>query len=274
MCGLAGALLSQRQRSGDELRMVSNLFTELLVGSEHRGPHATGVALVGADGDYHVSKAPVPASGFVRSQDHRLIIDKLVSDTTCLMGHTRWPTRGSHLDNANNHPLVSSGEHKARKQRPNRGVCILTHNGHVSNHLVLSQTMNLMREAEVDSEIILGLAEKNVTASGIDPFGLADDISRCRGRLSAVVVSTSDPTRILLIKGNQPLEVRYHAARGLIIYASESRILDSAIGSDTGWEVIETPAWRIVVVDTHRMMPLATYPILQRLDDGRPHACR
>ena len=257
-------MLSQRQRSGAELRMVSNLFTELLVGSEHRGPHATGVALINTSGNHYVSKAPVSASQFVTSRDYRLVIDKLASDTTCLIGHTRWPTRGSHLDNANNHPLVGDG----------RSPCIIAHNGHISNHDSLSRLMNLKRKAQVDSEILLRLAERNAVECGIDPVGLADDISLCRGKMSAVVVATGDPAKILLVKGNQPLEVRYHEARGLIIYASEPEILDSAIGSDAGWEVIEILAWRLVVVDTRRVMSLAAYPIPQRLVDGRPHACR
>ena len=266
MCGLAGALLSERQRSQSNLRMISDLFTRLLVGSEHRGPYATGVALINASGDYYISKAPVPASGFVTSRDYRLVIDKLASDTTCLMGHTRWPTRGSHLDNANNHPLVGDGH----------SPCIMAHNGHVTNHLALSRLMNLMRDAEVDSEILLRLAERNTGKYGIDPVSLAEDVSRCRGRLSAIAVATSDPARIVLIKGNQPLEVRCCEGRGLIAYASEPEILDAAIGHDTGWEAIEIPAWRRVVVDTRRMMPLTTYPVPRRSndEDGRMPPCR
>ena len=266
MCGLVGTLLSSRQRSGDELRMIWDLFTRLLVGSEHRGPHATGAALINAGGDYYVSKAPVPASEFAQSREYRLVVDRLDCDTTLLMGHTRWPTRGSHLDNANNHPLVGDGE----------GPCIIAHNGHISNHDSLSRLMNLKREAEVDSEIILRLAEKNAVASGIDPLGFAQDISRCRGRLSAVVISTGDPTRVLLIRGNQPLEARYHEARGLIAYASEPEILDIAIGSDTGWDDMRIPPWHLVVVDARRMMPLVSYPIPRRWvgEDGRPRPCQ
>jgi len=276
MCGLAGVLQTNQARSRADLRMIAELFTRMLVGSEHRGPHATGVALINASGDHYISKAPVPASGFVTSRDYRRVIDKLANDTTCLMGHTRWPTRGSHLDNANNHPLVSGGEHKTRGQHPNRGICILTHNGHIQNASVLFKAMDLPRKAQVDSEILLRLAERNTGKCGIDTIGLADDISRCRGRLSAIVVSTNDPSKILLVKGNQPLELRYHAARGLIIYASESQILDSAIGSETDWEAIEIPAWRIVVVDTRRMMPLTAYPIPNRSndEDGRMPPCR
>ena len=266
MCGLAGVLQTNQARSRNDLRMIAELFTELLVGSEHRGPYATGVALINPSGDYYVSKNPVSASQFVTSRDYRLVIDKLGNDTTLLMGHTRWPTRGSHLDNANNHPLVGGG----------KSPCIMAHNGHVTNHHALSRLMNLKRDAEVDSEIILRLAERNVVESGIAPVSFAEDVSRCRGKLSAIVVVTSDPTKILVVKGNQPLAVRYHETCGLIAYASESEILDSAIGSDTGWEVVEIPAWRLVVVDTRRMMPLTAYPIPRRSNDenGRMPPCR
>lgn len=275
MCGLTGILSSSQRRSKRELHDIAEMFTRLLVGSEHRGPYATGAALISADGDCIISKAPIPASQFVISQDYRQLIDKLDSSTTCLMGHTRWPTRGSHLDNANNHPLVSDG-------RPNTSgqwtgdACLICHNGHISNHKALSRMMNLRLEAQVDSEIILRLAERNLVEFGIDPVGLAEDLSLCRGKLSAVIVSTSDPSTILLVKGNQPLEVRYHEGHGLIACASEAQILDSVIGSDTGWEPIEIPPWNLVAVDTRKMMLLHAYPITRCWDDieGSPRSCR
>ena len=123
----------------------------------------------------------------------------------------------------------------------------------------------------MDSEILLRLAEANLVETGIDPGGFAEDISRCRGKLSAVVVATSDPTRILLIKGNQPLEARCHAPRGLVAYASESRILDGVLGLGTGWREIRIPAWRLVVADTRRITPLRGYRIPQ---PGREHDWR
>jgi len=134
--------------------------------------------------------------------------------------------------------------------------------------------MDLPRRAQVDSEILLRLAETNLVETGIDPVGFAEDISRCRGKLSAIVVATGDPTRILLIKGNQPLEARYHAARGLVAYASESRILDGAVELETGWQVIRIPPWRLVVADTRRIMPLRAYRIPQpRERDWRRDTC-
>ena len=70
MCGLTGILISSRRRSKRELHDIAEMFTRLLVGSEHRGPYATGAALVGADGDCIVSKAPIPASQFVTGRDY------------------------------------------------------------------------------------------------------------------------------------------------------------------------------------------------------------
>ena len=263
MCGLAGTLLSERPRTDRELRAIGDLFTRLLVESEHRGPYATGIALVGSGGDHYISKEPVPASQFVRSRDYRLVLDRLDQNTTLLMGHTRWPTRGSHLDNRNNHPLVGDGEHP----------CLVTHNGHISNHAALFRLMSLKREAEVDSEIILRLAEKNLRGSGIDPTGLADDLALCRGRLSAVVVATNDPTRILLVKGNQPLEVRCHRKRAIIAYASEPEILDATLGKEPGWEEMRIPSWRLVVADMGEASQLVAYPIPRSDNEERARPC-
>ncbi|MHB9036973.1 MAG: class II glutamine amidotransferase [Armatimonadota bacterium] len=262
MCGLIGVLASQMPRDDRELHAIGDLFTRLLVASEDRGPFATGVAMVNSSGDYHVYKAPMPATQFVCSREYRSILDRLDQDATLLMGHTRWPTLGSHLDNANNHPLVGDGEHPY----------MLTHNGHIANASALFRSMNLKRKAEVDSEILLRLAEKHLTKSGIDPVGLAEDIAKCRGRLSAVIVATSDPTKILLVKGNQPLEVRCHRKRAIIAYASDPGILNAALSKEHSWEEIRIAEWRLVVVDIGEMVPLVAYPIPRKWE-WRAHPC-
>ncbi len=251
MCGLAGVLISDMKRSDRELLAVGDMFTRLLMGGEHRGPHAAGAAIICSDGSHRVAKAPLPAHRFVENGDYRKLLESLDSKTTLLMGHTRWPTRGSHLENRNNHPLIGRGK------RP----CIITHNGHIANHESLSLTLGLRRDADVDSEVVLRMAERNASKSGIDPAGLAEDLALCRGRLSAVVVATGDPRKVLLVKGNQPLEVRCNPVSGLVIYASEPEILDDATGQEQGWEDVYIPPWRIAVVDTTKISTFVTYPI-------------
>ena len=267
MCGLAGVGISREHRSEKEMQAIRELFTNLLIGSEHRGPHATGVAHISTTGANHVAKAPAPASAFVRSRDYRAVLDRLDNCSTLLMGHTRWPTLGSHLDNANNHPLVS-----AEPVGGGEGVCIIAHNGTVTNHHALSHLMGLKREAEVDSEVLLRMAERNVTDAGIDPVSFANDLSICRGRLSVIAIATNQPNRILLVKGNQPLEVWRNQRRGLIAYASELAILDEALGSQPGWEEVRISPWTLVVAEVGEAISLAAYPILHVV--GRKKPCR
>jgi len=245
MCGLAGALIgSNRKRTREDLEAIGEMFTRLLAHSERRGPHATGVALVNIGGNYYVSKAPTPAGRFVRSRSYRTIIGRLDTDTALLMGHTRWPTRGSHLDNANNHPLVG---------RVRDGACILSHNGHISNADALFGAMGLRRKTQVDSEILLRIAERNMGHDGIDPDGLAADLAWCRGRMSLVVVATCDPTTVILVKGNQPLEFRYSETMDVLLYASESEFLDDALGDAGGWTEWPVSPMRIVSVSTRSL---------------------
>ena len=65
MCGQAGIILGQKRRRAEERDYLAWLFTELLVMSEKRGPHATGVVWLNRDGDHQLFKRPVPASRFV-----------------------------------------------------------------------------------------------------------------------------------------------------------------------------------------------------------------
>src|SRR3990172_6989604 len=108
MCGLAGVLISPCRRSEADLEYVRHLFTRLLVNSEHRGPYATGAAVMDKEGGYCMMKEPLMASEFVETVQYLRLMDQINGDTSILMGHTRYPTRGSHLDNRNNHPLASN----------------------------------------------------------------------------------------------------------------------------------------------------------------------
>ena len=227
MCGLAGVLIGEKSgRSKAEIEAIGRAFTEVLELSERRGPYATGVAHINRSGDYYLSKAPTPASMFVVSESYKTVLRKLDENTTLLMGHTRWPTRGSYLNKDNNHPLVSGGR---------AGACILTHNGHIANANILFRAMGLSRRTQVDSEILLRIAERNLGRDGIDPDELAADLAYCRGRMSFVVTSTNCPTEVFLVKGNQPLELRYSERYRTLFDASEAEFLDEALSDEDDW---------------------------------------
>lgn len=257
MCGLSGIIVGKHVRNDEQRDRIKQIFTQLLRYSEHRGPFATGVALIQSDGNCFLKKAPIPAMDFVRTPEYEEAISNLDDDTTLIMGHTRWPTVGSHHNNENNQPLLSHVNPRV----------LLSHNGHIGNYRALFDRYNFQRFTQVDSEILLRFAERNIGFDGIQPEWLIRDLKECLGRLSVVIVATRFPYKILLVKGNQPLQMRYNSELFIFAYASENEILDRVIGSEEDWEPINMPEWHLVTVNTQTLLPLISYPLGMRGDE-------
>lgn len=237
MCGLAGLLLERRPRSPRTMRDISEAFTRLLILSEHRGPHATGVAWVNAASEHMVFKHPMPAREFVQTPDYITWLNALDGEVTCLLGHTRWPTRGTIHNPANNHPIICP-------------PVLLTHNGSILDFECHFQRMSLPRQAQVDSELLARMAQRHASEQGIDVEAFLHHLSALDGRMSLAMVTTTLPTMVILLKGNMPLEVWHHHRRGLVAYASEERILRMAL-PDKGWQAVDVEAGHGLVYDTN-----------------------
>jgi uncharacterized coiled-coil protein SlyX len=97
MCGLTGFA---RHPDGAELHRVLGIFNALLLKTEARGHHATGVAAVGGSNPFLLKRA-VEASKFMESPIYREAIQQVTGDTPVLIGHTRHAThQNAHLDEA------------------------------------------------------------------------------------------------------------------------------------------------------------------------------
>ena len=236
MCGLTGILAGRlAKRRVKDIDALIDTFTRLLLLSEHRGPHATGVAWVKGDGAMQVAKAPVPAREFVNSgayYDWLLGVDRQI---TYLMGHTRWPSHGSVRNSENNHPLVvpvpvrvsTMTDFQASDQtRTAVGNLALTHNGSLREWAHHFTRLRLPRTTQVDSELLARIAQRHTCAHGIDIDAFLADLTPLDGSLSLALVATTRPEEIILLKGNMPLEVRLHPRARVLVYASEARILD------------------------------------------------
>lgn len=147
MCGLAGVILGTKRRRRTELAEIGERFTELLLQSERRGRHATGIALVDRDGGYHLLKRPVPAREFVELDVYREVLAELSNRTTCILGHTRWPTRGTPAEPLNHQPI-------------RRGRTLGTHNGTILNSTLLAHAYGFRRLCQVDTEVLVRLADE------------------------------------------------------------------------------------------------------------------
>lgn len=234
MCGQVGVIFGVKRRRQAEVDHLVDVFLRALVLSEKRGPHATGVAWVNRDGLHSVYKQPVPAARFIRDEVLHEVITEVDTSTTVLLGHTRWRTRGDERNNANNHPIRA-------------GNVIGTHNGTIANADYLFERLELPRFAEVDSEVIFRIADSTLDGGVLQIVPLARGLSLCRGQMSAVMLSKLDPESIVVVKGNKPLELRYHAKRRAILYASEAAFLDMALAGERGWRVLSIPPMSLVI---------------------------
>ena len=238
MCGQLGIIYCVKDRRPEEQSYLKWLFMYLLLLSERRGPYATGVSWLRDDGTHNIFKRPVRAAEFVKERQFVDLISEVDNNTTWLAGHTRWPTRGTVHMIANAQPLRASR-------------IIGTHNGTIFNADELFRRLRLPRFAEVDSEIIFRMADDALRDGRIDVTVLKERLALCRGQISAVMASKLDPGTVVMIKGNMPLELRYHPEHQAIVYASDPAYLDVALASDPGWEQVVTKPMSIMTFRCH-----------------------
>lgn len=234
MCGLAGIIFGEKARTGRELKRWAEVFTRLLVLSEPRGPHATGVAWMNADGEHELFKRPVPASRFVEEQRYARLLEGMDGRVTVLMGHARWRTRGNEQRNSNNHPILA-------------GEVLGTHNGTIRNADYLFRRLRYKRFAEVDSEILCRIVNGATRKSVLDAPYLRKRLALCRGQMTAVFASKRMPDSVLVLKGDKPLKFRCHERKQVVLYATDGAYLDEIIEGERGWMEMIVPAMTLLV---------------------------
>ena len=183
------------------------------------------------DGKCRVEKAPVSAGVFIKSDAYKDWCSSIDAKSTLLMGHTRYPTQGSHLDNYNNQPLVSK-EHSL----------ILTHNGHIPGVERMFKRLRLHRKFEVDSELLLRLGCNHLGPTGPLYKELLSDVNKCPGQITAVFAACFNPDEILFVRRERPLVLAYHDDAQLLAYASEQQTLKNALWGWQGWHMVSVPA--------------------------------
>ena len=248
MCGQAGIILGRKRRRAEERDHLAWLFTQLLVLNEPRGPHATGVAWLNRDGEHRLFKRPVRASRFVSDKAFHEVVGGVDNRATLLLGHTRWRTRGDENVNENNHPIRA-------------GDILGTHNGTIYNANYLFRRFKLRRFAEVDSELLCRLAGRAAGNGPIDTVRFKDRLRFCRGQMAAILASRLDPETVLVLKGNKPLELRFHARRRVVLYASDPAYLDAALEDDPDWAELDIPPMSLMVFRHGDLKDCAVEPL-------------
>jgi len=239
MCGQTGIILAESRRTARQFAQLRSAFTRLLLLNELRGRDATGIAMVVNNGTYRLMKRPMPASSFIRLPKFHEVLDSLSNQNTLVMGHTRLATVGRVDDVTNGHPIKA-------------GCCLATVNGTIYNANRLFRKFGLTRFAEVDSELVARLADQHAPNGEILVGNFLHALRHCRGQISAVVTSLFDPQRVIILKGNRPLSLRYHAGLGALVYSSDAFHMDTVLRTKA-WTELELPPMTCAVADLRNL---------------------
>jgi len=180
MCGIFGYITTR-----GEGPQIARLRRIALV-TQSRGEDAFGLAWLEADGRIHTFKQPGPARDWLDELER-------CRNAVAVIGHCRWATHGSHLDNRNNHPHPAGSGH-------------LVHNGVVYNYRELGRQFRLNFKTQCDSEV-LGLLMARYPGSLVQRS--AWTANQARGDL-AILGLWRKPARLLVVRRGKPL----HAAQG------------------------------------------------------------
>lgn len=182
----------------------------LLVGNQHRGIDATGIAVAQADGSIEVYKKDDPAWKFVADEKFDKFLEEyLVEDTWAVLLHTRAATQGSPRLNKNNHPLCS-------------GKSAVIHNGVLHNDDVLFRELKLERTADTDSDIIRAIIDKEgLTAAAMDT------LHRLGGSAAGAALHPNYPQRMILFRSGSPMQLASN--EDFFVFASEKNTIHRAM---------------------------------------------
>lgn len=202
MCGIAGI-----RRYGDS-RITPEEVNILLARLEHRGNHATGIALM-VNKEVKVIKAPKPAWSFIADKDTMEFLDVFLKDATMAILHTRFATIGNPEDNENNHPMFA-------------GRAAVVHNGGISNHQWMMDQIHAKRSCATDSDIFRAILDSDgMTETAIK------NMNRLVGSAAIAAMSQDDPDVLILARSGSPLV--YGTAPDKLWWASELQAIQMAV---------------------------------------------
>ncbi len=236
MCGQAGIIFGNKERSKRVYTDLRRKFAKLLLLNEERGAKATGIASMDWDGSSELYKEPLPATDFIPMRGTGEILSTIGDHTSILMGHTRYPTGGTIYRNRNNHPIRA-------------GNVFGTHNGSVWNADRIFRSRQLKRFAEVDSEVLFRLAGHCTYQARIEADALAKGLNRCKGSITSIMISRTEPGRRVVVKRSTPLHFRKSKRHNVLVYSSDPEHLESVIPATRYWKHWHVADCRVVSID-------------------------
>jgi len=213
MCRLAGYYLTKR--TPKNVATAKMRLQELVFLQEGGGSDATGFGFASGQKKFFVHKLALGAGEFLKDKETIKIFDTF--NPRCMIAHCRLKTLGDQSNNKNNHPHFTKS-----------GI-ITIHNGVVSNHAELFTKYGLIRDAEVDSEIIGKLIEYHQKTQGTTVLAIQEAFKELRGSIALAMVDAKEPDTLYLIRRENSLSVAFDSVTGAVFFATEKEALQQSL---------------------------------------------
>ncbi len=214
MCGIFG-LIAKQGSSLDESFLKKATF-EIASISIARGQDSSGILFKNYnEKQLHLIKGDLPIKNLLRKSEYK---DKLKAQLESYrkgnsfqaIGHARLVTNGSQLKDVNNQPVIKDS-------------IIGIHNGIVVNDLQLwRENPDLLREYDIDTEIILSFIQKKLNSNVSLPIALINTLEIIEGTAACALIF-DDRNELSLFTNNGSLY--YILSNSFLIFASEEFFL-------------------------------------------------
>lgn len=213
MCGIGGIMMYPKQRTPQQLEFIRELASELAIENQARGSHATGIATLSENG-YDVLKHNIRAEELTAYDAWTDFLEKNITNKTySILLHTRFATKGEPSNNDNNHPIVTA-------------TAIGVHNGMIYNDDKLFRSEGLYRQAQVDSEIIFRLADKELGNDRENTKNIAEKIN---GIFAVAYAKKTQPNILNYFRNSNPTTFAYIPELNITVFASIESYVANAI---------------------------------------------
>lgn len=222
MCSILGVGF-QRNHVVFNKRLVHKLVTKLLIKGMARGTTATGLCYTSSE-EIVIVKNKVDATEFTKSELYKDSLEKYAcfegspkKYLLSVIGHCRQKTKGTELNNDNNHPITC-------------GDVVGIHNGMILNDDTQFDRYKsvLTRKAQVDSEIIFALINHFVKKLSSISKGIQQACKDLTGSYACAMVHRSQPHTLWLFRTNNPCTIYHFKEKGIIVFSSlESFMTDT-----------------------------------------------
>jgi glucosamine 6-phosphate synthetase-like amidotransferase/phosphosugar isomerase protein len=223
MCSICGISFQKNNKIVNST-MICKILQNLLINCQARGRSATGVAIAN-NKRIVVIKNNLSAEKFVKTSQFKKFLEQYLcfdqekhnDPLIQIIGHCRMPTKGTPLNNKNNHPIVTKS-------------FVGVHNGVIFNddQLFDDYKNDFERDGEVDSEIIFKLIEKYYIDYKNMPKAIQSANSELSGGMACAFVTSKNPYLLWLFRHASPVSILHYKKVGMIIFASDEKYITNA----------------------------------------------